>query len=102
MAVFPFQMEGVEDGILRMVVRQVPGRGGEGFQCNGLWYNTPTLGYIRPGEAHRPSSVTQTGPCVSQAAIGEIQRICCWQSENLSVVVIHLSLHSLASSAERS
>jgi hypothetical protein len=48
MAVFPFQMEGVEDGILRMVVRQVPGGGG--FQCNGLWYNTPTLGYIRPGD----------------------------------------------------
>ncbi len=28
MAVFPFQMEGVEDGILRMVVRQVSGVGG--------------------------------------------------------------------------
>jgi hypothetical protein len=49
MAVFPFQMEGVEDGILRMVVRQVSGGEG-GVQCNGLWYNTPTLGYIRPGE----------------------------------------------------
>jgi hypothetical protein len=29
MAVFPFQMEGVEDGILRMVVRQVSGGGRE-------------------------------------------------------------------------